>query len=72
MLHAFNETEMTQILQDAIKQGNAQLILEQARKLQHGLHHIKSNNFKNVLHRFCQIDAHDFHKVVMMLILFLK
>ena len=67
MLHAFNETEMTQILQDAIKQGNAQLILEQARKLQHGLHHIKSSDLKNVLHRFGQIDAHDAHKVVTML-----
>ena len=67
MLHAFNETEMTQILQDAIKQGNAQVILEQARKLQHGLHHIKSSDLKSVLHRYGQIDAHDAHKVVAML-----
>ena len=67
MLHAFNETEMTQILQDAIKQGNAQLILEQAYKLQHGLGRIKSSDLKSVLHRYGQIDVNDAHKVVAML-----
>ena len=67
MLHVFNETEMTQILQDAIKQGNAQLILEQVRILQHGIGRIKSTDLKSVLHRYGQIDPHDAHKVVTML-----
>ena len=67
MLQTFNEAEMTQILQDAIKQGNAQLILEQAYKLQHGLGRIKSSDLKSVLHRYGQIDPHDAVKVVTML-----
>ena len=67
MLHAFNETEMTQILQEAIRQGYSQQILESAKRYQHGLHHIKSADLKNVLHRVGQIDRQDAHKVVAML-----
>ena len=67
MLQVFNESEVYEILGDAIKSGYYYKIVTEAYKLKYGLYDIKSYNLKNILIREGMINEQDANKVIIML-----
>ena len=67
MLQVFNESEVYEILGEAIKTGAYYKIVTEAYKLKHGLYDIKSYNLKNILIREGMINEQDANKVIIML-----
>ena len=67
MLQVFNETEVSEILGEAIKSCGAWRIRSEMSKLKTGMHDIKSYNLKNILIRVGGISELDAAKIVNML-----